>query len=332
MWGKKLAVSGYDSLLRYNREPSRNWDDREIHDVLTRSPREYLEFVYQGLQALASGRALVEQPPKQIFDDESGGDFRVMPCVTRRDGEICKTVKVVGTNLAQQKVPDKITVGKLLVLDPVENFAAHIMDACALSSARTGICAAVAVLALQGGRRETGVVGCGRVGFYSALYLCALGGVEHLWFLDTQPDRADAMAAAMKALYPQIRFSSCKLIQPADLLILASTSLSPLVHPAETDARLVISLGADTDYQRELDPAWQQEARLFVESLDSLRYGDLKHWGVARSEVTELSEVIGGGDPPASGRSVFISTGSAVYDNLTVAYMLRSIDTLIVDH
>ena len=105
---------------------------------------------------------------------------------------------------------------------------------------------------------------------------------------------------------------------------LPTTSTKPLLHPAQTSAISVISLGADTDEQRELYPAWQKEADLFVESLDSLRYGDLKHWGVSPSEVTELSQLFTSGMRVEHSRSVFISTGSALFDNLAIGYLLEN--------
>jgi len=86
-----------------------------------------------------------------LFSDPGdAGDFRVMPCVVRRGGRVRKTIKVVGTNLAQQVVPGQITVGKALALHPVENFVTDLFEACLLSSARTGACAALALDLLAG--------------------------------------------------------------------------------------------------------------------------------------------------------------------------------------
>ena len=277
-----------------------------------------------GVHAVAVGAAQINMPPKQIFADEGiEGDFRIMPCVLRWGTRHWKTVKVVGTNNAQRIVPDKITVGKALALHPLENFVTDIFDACILSSARTGACAAIGAEALDAPRARVAIVGSGRVGFYSALYLCAQGGISRLAFHDAVAARAEHAVRALAAIYPHIAFEARCGEADADLIIVATTSTRPLLHPSKTSAGTVISLGADTDEQRELDPAWQQQADLYVESLDSLRYGDLNHWGATPNEVTELSWLITAGKRAAHNRSVFISTGSALFDNLAIGYVLE---------
>lgn len=316
-------------VLRLSDEPGRYWSDRQVHAALTADPAGFIRFMTDGVRAVSHGFAQTNMPPKQIFADEDiegdfRGDFRIMPCVLRWGTRYWKTVKVVGTNNAQRIVPDKITVGKALVLHPEENFVTDVIDACVLSSARTGACAAIGASALGAPRARVAIVGSGRVGFYSALYLCAQGGVSGLVFHDAVAVRAEHAAQALAALYPHIEIGTRSGEPDADLVIIATTSTRPLLHPARTPAVTVISLGADTDEQRELDPAWRQEADLFVESLDSLRYGDLKHWGVSPTEVTELSRLFTSGRQAARDRSVFISTGSALFDNLAIGYLLEN--------
>lgn len=103
-----------------------------------------------------------------------------MPCEVRSGVQITKTVKLIGTNTVQRVVPDQITVGRLLVLDPAENFVFAVMEACLLSSDRTGACAALAIDALARARDRLAVIGSGRVGFYAALYAIAAAGAKHV--------------------------------------------------------------------------------------------------------------------------------------------------------
>jgi ornithine cyclodeaminase/alanine dehydrogenase-like protein (mu-crystallin family) len=315
-------------ILRLSDEPGRYWSDRRVHEKLSADPAGFIRFMTEGVRAVADGSAQIDMPPKQIFADRDadgpgGGDFRIMPCVLRWGERHWKTVKVVGTNNAQRIVPDKITVGKALALHPVENFVTDILDACILSAARTGACAAIGASALAAPRESVAIVGSGRVGYYSALYLCAQGGVAKLAFHDVVEGRAAHAAQALAAIYPHTEFSARSGDPDADLAVIATTSTEPLLHPAGTRAVTVISLGADTDDQRELDPAWRQAADLYVESVDSLRYGDLKNWGVSPVEVTELSRLFTPGKQAVLGRSVFISTGSALFDNLAIGYLLE---------
>jgi len=324
-------------VLRLSEEPSRHWSDQQIHAALTADPAGFIRFMTDGVRAVSEGAAQIDMPPKQIFADadiegdskgDRLGDFRIMPCVLHWGKRHWKTVKVVGTNNAQRIVPDKITVGKALVLHYEENFVTDVIDACILSSARTGACAAIAAEALGAPRRHVAIVGSGRVGFYSALYLCAQGGISRLAFHDTVPQRAEHAAQALATLFPDIDIGARSGEPDAELVVVATTSTRPLLHPASTSAVTVISLGADTDEQRELAPAWRQEADLFVESIDSLRYGDLKHWGVRPSEVTELSGLFKSGRQVSRDRSVFISTGSALFDNLAIGYLLEKADLI----
>jgi ornithine cyclodeaminase/alanine dehydrogenase-like protein (mu-crystallin family) len=312
-------------VLRLSDEPVRYWSDRQIHAALTADPAGFIRFMTDGVRAVSDGSAQTDMPPKQIFEEEDiRGDFRIMPCVLHWGERHWKTVKVVGTNNAQRIVPDKITVGKALALHPEENFVTDVIDACILSAARTGACAAIGASALDAPRERVAVVGSGRVGYYSALYLCAQGGVSNLAFYDAVAGRAAHAAQALAAIYPHIEFKARSGDPDADLVIVATTSTRPLLHPSGTSAITVISLGADTDDQRELDPEWRHEADLYVESTDSLRYGDLKHWGVLPGEVTELSRLFTSGRQAARDRSVFISTGSALYDNLAIGYLLEN--------
>jgi ornithine cyclodeaminase/alanine dehydrogenase-like protein (mu-crystallin family) len=110
------------------------------------------------------------------------------------------------------------------------------------------------------------------------------------------------------------------------VVVLATTSQVPVISPPGWGANLVVSLGADADSQSELDAAWARCADLYCDTLDSLRFGDLRAWieaGIVDpAGVADLLAVMRR-DPPASDRPrVFISTGSALLDNLTAGYLL----------
>jgi ornithine cyclodeaminase/alanine dehydrogenase-like protein (mu-crystallin family) len=88
-----------------------------------------------------------------------------------------------------------------------------------------------------------------------------------------------------------------------------------------------VSLGADIDSQSELDPAWARYADIYCDSLDSLRFGDLRAWSEAgridAAEVTGLLECLRQSPPEPTRPRVFVSTGSALFDNLTAYYLLE---------
>jgi ornithine cyclodeaminase/alanine dehydrogenase-like protein (mu-crystallin family) len=323
--------------LRVHREPFEYVDERAVHDALVARPLTYLGYLHDSLAAIATGRIVVEQPPKLVFADSvndrqtnAGGDFRVMPCVVRRESRVWKTVKVVGTNVVQKTVPDQITVGKALCIDAAENHITHIIEACLLSSARTGACAAIALQQLAFSRRRVMVVGAGRVGCYAAFYTSALPGVEEITFVDLLPARANAAAAlATQTFKSSAIFQTRELSSAidADVVIVATTAHAPIVGPAGTHAPLVISVGADAPLQHELAREWASIADVYVDTLDGFQVGDLLAWRqgglVQQSQVIDLPSLYRDGPRAGTRRRVFISTGSALFDNLTISYILE---------
>jgi ornithine cyclodeaminase/alanine dehydrogenase-like protein (mu-crystallin family) len=327
----------FDEVLRVRREPCEDVDDASIHRLLTDRPREYLDHLQSELSDIACGRLHMELRPKQLFTDrECGGDFRVMPCVVEGPQGPRKTVKVVGTNVEQRLIPGQITVGQAFAIHPRENFITHRFAGCLLSSARTGACAAIAAQFLAPRQGQVTIIGAGRVGYYAALYLGTLGRAEVIRLYDVDTTRTQAVARSLKPLLQAVEVQALEVppTQTTDLVVVATTSARPVYGPDDFAAETVISVGADTDWQRELDPRLTRDADIFVDTLDSVSYGDLSAWIdaglVSADRLTDLLTLIG--DPPTflGRRRLFISTGSAMFDNLTIGYLLSRIggDTL----
>jgi ornithine cyclodeaminase/alanine dehydrogenase-like protein (mu-crystallin family) len=324
-------------VLRTAKEPCITLDDATVHRLLTAAPQDYFRHMHERLREIAAGRIAVEMPPKQVFADPGEtSDFRVMPCVTRAGKRITKTLKVVGTNTAQIVVPDQITVGKALIIDPLENYVTHVVDACLLSSARTGLCAALAIHLLATATRRLHIIGSGRVGYYVGFYAATLCGVEEITFADRDMARANTAAAALAARIAGLNCSAVASgdLPGADVVALATTSTTPVCAPNETRASLVISLGADIDHQTELDPAWANAADIYVDTLDTIRFGDLKAWMAAglldAATISDFDALLSGKktQPEPDRRRLFVSTGSALFDNLTLEYLLQQITPL----
>jgi len=323
----------FSKLLRPHPEPFEYLDERTVHEALAQQPADYMAGVLRGLKDISTGRASIDLPPKLIFGDpQTGGDFRVMPCVYRCGDQVVKTVKIVGTNTLQQRVPDQITVGKALCLDPHENFVTHVIEACLLSSIRTGACAATAIRLLAPQRRDVTVIGAGRVGYYIALCAATLDGVRRIVFRDTHPGRAQ-LAASMAQRHvtsPGIVFEAepCGGDINTEVLVLSTPSQAPLIGPQDTSAKLVVSTGADHELQHELKDGWATAGQVYVDSLDSAWVGDTRAWLakglIQKEDLTDLLTLVRQGPKPKTDRpQVFISTGSALFDNLTIGYLLK---------
>ncbi len=328
---EQQQISSLDEVLRVSPEPYGYFTEQQVHRLLTDDPRDYFAYIKAAFHEIAHDRAAVELPPKQLFEDlpVGIGDFRVMPCVVRREGMVTKTVKVIGTNRQQQVVPDQITVGKAFALHPTDNFISHVFEACLLSSARTGLCASIAAELLAKPRPRCTIIGCGRVGYYAAFYIGACLGAERINFYDLDRARAESAAQALTESLPNLECLALEtpFAAEADVIVLATTSPEALCAPADTTASLVISLGADTDNQHELDARWSGEAAIYVDTVDSSRFGDLRAWLnqglIDTRRMTDFCQLLRGEAVARdNGRKIFVSTGSALFDNLTIAYIL----------
>lgn len=312
--------------------PCRHWDEATVHRRLCADPAGYVAFAVDYLADLTSGRSQLQMPAKQVLADPDGGDFRLMPCVVRGPRGPLKTVKIVGTNRRQAVLPGQITVGELLVLDAAEQFVRERIDACLLSSARTGLVAALALGRLAPRARRIAVIGAGRVGFYTALYCAALASVECIDIADRDHARALDVAATLAGQGPH-----CRAVAAADpgcdAWLLATTSTEPFCEPPPAAPAVVVSLGADAAGQRELADAWAGRATLWVDSADAVNYGDLLAWrlqGLIDAALPpDLLALLGHPPAPATRgeQRLFISTGCALYDNLTAAYLLAGEDS-----
>ncbi len=319
-------------VLRVHDEPYRYFDDAQVHELLCRNGAAYLQHIDTALNALVSGEMELELPGKQLFVDPGEcGDFRVMPCICRYPDRVVKTVKIVGTNYIARQVPDQITVGKAFALDPEENFIRAGFAGCLLSSARTGACAVTAIARLQPAAESLLVIGAGRVGFYAALFAAAAGLSRRILFHDRLHQRAVNAAMALQSLFPQCEVTAVAGFEQheTDVAILASDSREPFFGREHPLPALTISLGADTDWQRELYPELSAQLELFVDTRDSLNYGDLKQWQrdglLDTTQVSDLFAIYRGKRPQQ--RALFVSTGSALFDNLTIDYLMQTAES-----
>ena len=200
-----------------------------------------------------------------------------------------------------------MTVGLAFALHPEENFISHVLEACLLSSARTGLCAAIAAALLTERRKKTlAIIGSGKVGYYAALYIAASTPIQKIFFHDTNPEKAMGCADALQDILPQTKCRATDNPFPSktDIILLATTSTTPLCSPSDTRAGLVISVGADTDFQSELTNDWPKHAEIYIDTPDSLNCGDLREWRTMGriDRTTDLFRLINAGQPAAAGK------------------------------
>jgi len=325
MTEKKLLLQ---QVLRVHDEPYRYFDDWEVHSMLTAKPVQYLDHLLSLLKSLASGESSLQLPHKLVFDDEDKfSDFRVMPCVINHPERVRKTVKLVGTNGPQQQVPDQITVGKAFALDEKENFVSAGFAGCLLSSARTGACVATAVRLLAKSAERIAIVGAGRVGYYAALYIAALGEAKEISVCDSIKSRAESTVQLLQQMYPALSVTVSSMDDyQADVVVLATDSHEAIYGNDHEPADFVVSVGADTHWQHEVSEQLHDQVSICVDTLDSFNCGDLRQWHandrIVQDNVIDLLTLLRE-RPEVQRPALFISTGSALFDNLTIDYLLQ---------
>ncbi len=314
-------------FLRLQDEPCRHFSERKIHQLLMHNILAFMGCLERFYLAWASNGSMVEQPRKQLFTTEGlKGDLRVMPCVINRfEGALIKAVKVIGTNEEERLVTDKISVGKALLVDSTDNFVKGIFDVCALSSFRT---AAISALAFKHSMPVTGmrvgIVGGGRVGFYTAKILSSWLGVEALSVADTDTGR---VLELRKILDPVVVHPSTlpEICNECDALFLSTNASSPLFDSAHAGSvNFISSVGADADNLSELDASLLEGRTLLSESRQNIAFGDMHRWQadglLDEEQIVELREVIGKSAISAQ-PVLFISTGTAVQDALVCNFL-----------
>ncbi|MDQ7822855.1 MAG: hypothetical protein RDV48_08690 [Candidatus Eremiobacteraeota bacterium] len=319
-------------LLRLQEEPHIYLDDLEVHRILTEHRREYFDHFEEGFRFWAAHPDKLMLTPKQIYYSPGmRGDFRVMPCQMHREGGSVNIVKLIGTNEEEELIKDKISVGKAFLFHPRDNFIIGVFDACVLSSVRTGACAALGFKHLGKGARRVGIIGCGRCGYYSAEFIHQQGTVEKFLCFDTNAVNLENFKELAKVRNIPCEFPRTleEVKKGSDALVLSTYSPSPLVSGSDLEKyglRFISSSGADADNLSEMEEDVPRHVgRIFVDVVHSLRCADLKRWKqkglITDDTVVELREVIGGAFKPEETHNIFVTTGFAYLDLLTIDYL-----------
>lgn len=325
------TAASADAVLRLPPEPCVYYPEATVHRELMRMVCPFMDALERFYMAWSRQEAVVDQPPKHVFSrDGVRGDWRVMPCFVKQgwlsDEGVIAAVKVIGTNEEGRVVTDKISVGKALLLHPLDHHVEAIFDVAALSSFRT---AAISVLAYKhcGYQRGdvVGLIGAGRIGYYTAAILRHWLDIDQLLVHDCNASRRAAFLEAFSGWFGRSArgLGLDDVCRASQSLFLATTSTLPLLG---TDlgrtVRFISSVGADADNLSELKPDILADRILVSESAQNMSLGDLRRWHelglIGPHDIVPLATLIQGSSDAASPRmpSVFISTGTAVQDAL----------------
>ena len=218
--------------------------------------------------------------------------------------------------------------GTVVLADGETGAPLAMMDSASVTSLRTGAATAVAAkhLARPDSRSAT-LVGCGAQGEMQLAAIAAMLPLERAWVLDTDPERAQALAARAEpslGLRVSVASDLRAALRESDVCVTCTPSRRAFVFRDDVVAgTFIAAVGADSRGKQELEPALVASATLVVDVLDQCaEIGELQHALAAglttRERVhAELADVVAGRRP---GRTrddeitVFDSSGTALQD------------------
>ncbi|MBA3026480.1 MAG: hypothetical protein FP820_08725 [Sulfurimonas sp.] len=324
------------NLLRLNDEPYTYVDEMTSHNILIDNCNEFMETLVKFYNEWSDFETDIKLPLKQVFvnNNDIAGDYRLMPCSI--ESMHLKFVKIIGTNEEQRKVKDKISVGKALLIDYFDNYAYAVFDVCAFSSFRT---AAISVLALHCSNislEKVGIIGTGRIGFYTAFILYKWHNIKSFTVCDTNEKNYQNFVALCKHYMPDVTIEHKQkesLLNNSEAVFLATTASESLLNVSNSKhIRFISSVGADADNLSEIDASLLNSHRLITDSFQSTCLGDMKKWNLnTRSDTipTELKHFILE-KYQENLKVLFISTGIAVQDALICKFIYDKMNA--VDH
>ncbi len=312
-------------LLRLDDEPYIYVSDIDAHTILMNHTVSFMDHLFEFYERWGCSQEEVELPYKQVFSSrKSRGDFRVMPCsIEDRD---LKFVKIIGTNEEEKTIKDKISVGKALLIDQYDNYVYAILDVCAFSSFRTAAISVLAMRLAQTASDAIGIIGTGRIGFYTAYILHRWLGIRHVDVFEPNEGNYQKFLTLCNHYIPQLtvrRKERDQLLQEAEAVFAATTSEKAFMNSLNAGhLKFVSSVGADADNLSEIDVSLLETHRLITDSIQSICLGDMKRWKdkmVISDRISELKEYVS--EPVSSDKVLFISTGIALQDALVSQFI-----------
>jgi alanine dehydrogenase len=282
---------------------------RDVYEAV--SPERAVEAGREAFVHFARGEWTM--PPKVYVPAYPAGDFRAMPAL----GSGYALLKWV-TSFPGNPARGLPTVSGLVLVSSAEDGRlVALLDAAAVTAARTGAAAVLAAETLGRKDAETAaVVGAGVNGEAAALAFAARGREPLVWDLD----EARAAAVAERA---GGRVASREEALAADLLVTVTPGREVLLPAGSLRPGQHVSLmGADGPGKAEIAVEELARARVFCDDWEQASHGGELAAAVAsgrlrREDATQLGDVLAG---TASGRTspedttIFDSTGLAIQD------------------
>ena len=305
------------------------WFSRAEVEALL-DPLALLERLRSAFLDVAAG-TVSDPRPLRIDAPEHAANYVGFPCYWPAAGLACVKVLSGAERNPERGLP--IIDAVLVVMDAPTGRILAIMDAAAITAARTAAVTALAVAALgpaPGGR--VGLIGTGVQMEAHARFLALQGGVDEFIVASAGEDLPRATAAALRVAEASgrpARAGSRRDAAGADVVVLTSVSTAPLfVAEATAPHAIVASVGPFLPHATELDErlVWSA-SRLVSDRRDRF----LDQWrtaadrlGPAYGRVEDLPALLAGPATPSTGVRVFLSDGRAIEDLAAAALVLEA--------
>ena len=279
---------------------------------------------------LFRGEAL--SPPRTIIDT-GDGSVLYMPCYLEKP--VMKVVSVFPKN-PRRGLPTIFATVQLN--DPETGEPLALMEGGYLTAVRTGATSGVATRYLA--REDStiaGIIGAGVQARTQLWAICEIRKIEKARVYDVDPKAASSFAWEMSkklGIEITVRDSAQEVVRGSDILILATTSKTPVMDGSWLDRGCHInSVGWVGPKGRELDSKTVKTSKLFVDSRESVlkESGDIiipmEEGGMDETHIcAELGELIAGkgkGRTSDDDITLFKSVGLAIMDGAIATVALK---------
>jgi ornithine cyclodeaminase/alanine dehydrogenase-like protein (mu-crystallin family) len=296
-------------------------------------PKESLAPMRDALKALSRGEA--HQPLRPVVAPEgAAGLLAMMPAYTAAAGYGVKIVCLFEGNTALGLDAHQ---GAMLLFSGDTGEALALLNASVLTELRTPAVTAVATEALaRPDAAELTVFGIGVQGAAHIRTLAAVRPLTRVRVVARDASRAERVCAVLSAelgLPVEVASSPEEAVRAADIVVTATNAASPLLRREWLrPGTHVNAVGSCVPHTRELDTPTIAEARVFVDSIESVTHeaGDflfaLREGAIGPADLTPLGDVLLGrvpGRESAEQITVFESVGLAVQDLAAARFIHR---------
>jgi len=257
----------------------------------------------------ALGAGVADLAPRLILpgDEHDALAFCYAARLRPGSGAVCKFGAVANGNAARGLPSVHAT---LLALDPVTGVPVAVLDGTALTELRTAAATAVAVDALARPDSATlAIVGCGVQGAAHLTALPLRRSYTGIRLYDHHPGRAAALAATRPDLPVEVAESPTAALDGADVVVLATTSVLPVVTPRDLgQGATLVSLGSYAPDRFEAPVMLARWLRVVVDHaptalsqagpiIEAVRSGQLSGEGLRELGAVLLGKRVGRLDP-----------------------------------